>query len=36
MVGHDQIKENLDKLDGKVVLDTRKVYKTATDKIYYL
>lgn len=25
MVGHDEIKENLDKLKGKVVLDTRKV-----------
>lgn len=36
MVGHNQIKENLDKLDGKIVLDTRKVYKTATDKVYYL
>lgn len=36
MVGHNQIRENLDKLDGKIVLDTRKVYKTATDKIYYL
>ena len=36
MVGHNQIKENLDKLDGKIVLDTRKVYKTASDKVYYL
>ncbi len=25
MVGHDEIKENLDKLSGKIVLDTRKV-----------
>lgn len=25
MVGHDQIKQNMDKLKGKVVLDTRKV-----------
>lgn len=36
MVGHNQIRENLDKLDGKVVLDTRKVFKSATDKVYYL
>ncbi|MBR3803066.1 MAG: nucleotide sugar dehydrogenase [Clostridia bacterium] len=36
MVGHNQIRENLDKLDGKIVLDTRKVYKTASDKVYYL
>lgn len=26
MVGHDEIKQNADKLSGKVVLDTRKVY----------
>lgn len=26
MVGHNEIKENLDKLKGKIVLDTRKVY----------
>lgn len=26
MVGHDEIKENMDKLSGKIVLDTRKVY----------
>ena len=25
MVGHDEIKENMDKLSGKVILDTRKV-----------
>ena len=25
MVGHDEIKENIDKLSGKVILDTRKV-----------
>ncbi|MBQ5823236.1 MAG: nucleotide sugar dehydrogenase [Clostridia bacterium] len=36
MVGHNQLRENLGKLDGKIVLDTRKVYKTATDKVYYL
>ncbi len=36
MVGHDQIRENLDRLEGKFVLDTRKVYKKATDKVYYL
>lgn len=36
MVGHNQIRENLGKLDGKIVLDTRKVYKTASDKVYYL
>ncbi len=36
MVGHNQIRENLDKLSDKIVLDTRKVYKTATDKVYYL
>jgi UDP-N-acetyl-D-mannosaminuronic acid dehydrogenase len=26
MVGHDEIKENLAKLDGKIVLDTRNIY----------
>lgn len=26
MVGHNEIKENTDKLSGKIVLDTRKVY----------
>ena len=36
MVGHNQIRENLGKLDGKIVLDTRKIYKTASDKVYYL
>ena len=25
MVSHDEIKENLDKLKGKVVLDTRNI-----------
>lgn len=25
MVGHDEIKENLEKLEGKVILDTRKI-----------
>lgn len=34
MVGHDEIKENMDKLSGKIVLDTRKVCKL--DKVYYL
>lgn len=34
MVGHDEIKENMDKLAGKIVLDTRKVCKL--DKVYYL
>ena len=36
MVGHNQIRENLDKLSDKIVLDTRKVYKTVSDKVYYL
>ncbi len=34
MVGHNEIKENMEKLGGKVVLDTRKVCKA--DKVYYL
>ena len=34
MVGHDEIKENMDKLAGKIVLDTRKVCKL--DQVYYL
>ena len=34
MVGHDEIKENMDKLAGKIVLDTRKVCNL--DKVYYL
>ena len=25
LVGHDEIKENMDKLKGKIILDTRKV-----------
>ena len=25
LVGHNEIKENVDKLNGKIVLDTRKV-----------
>ena len=25
LVGHDEIKENMDKLEGKIVLDTRKI-----------
>lgn len=32
LVGHDEIKANLDKLNGKIVLDTRRV---ATDRQYY-
>ncbi len=36
MVGHNQIRESLDKLNGKIVLDTRKVFGSATDKVYYL
>lgn len=36
MVGHNEIKENLDKLSGKTVLDTRKVFKTAEKNVYYL
>lgn len=36
MVGHNEIKENLDKLSGKTVLDTRKVFETAEKNVYYL
>ncbi len=36
MVGHNEIKERLDKLSGKIVLDTRKVFKTAGKNVYYL
>lgn len=35
MVGHDEIKKNLEKLDGKVVLDTRKICHLEK-KVYYL
>ena len=35
MVGHDEIKENMFKLQGKVILDTRKVCEKGK-KIYYL
>ena len=35
MVGHDEIKENFEKLDGKVVLDTRKICHLEK-KVYYL
>ena len=34
MVGHDEIKTNSDKLSGKIVLDTRKVYDG--DNVYRL
>lgn len=34
MVGHDEIKENMDKLKGKIVLDTRKICNL--DGIYTL
>ena len=34
MVGHDEIKQNMDKLAGKIVLDTRKV--CTLENIYYL
>ena len=36
MVGHDELKENTDKLCGKTVLDTRKVCKLDGEKVYYL
>ena len=26
MVGHDEIRQNMDKLNGKIVLDTRNIY----------
>ena len=25
LVGHDEIKQNMDKLKGKIILDTRKI-----------
>ena len=34
MVGHDEIKRNIDKLQGKIVLDTRKV--CSLPETYYL
>ena len=34
MVGHKEIKENMDKLRGKVVLDTRHI--CGLDKVYQL
>lgn len=36
LVGHNEIRDNLDKLSGKIVLDTRKVFKTAAENVYYL
>lgn len=36
MVGHDHIKQNLDKLTGKIVLDTQNIYKTNDKNIYKL
>ena len=36
LVGHNHIRENLHKLEDKIVLDTRKIFNVATDKIYYL
>lgn len=35
MVGHDEIRENEEKLKGKAVLDTRKIL-VKRDRIYYL
>ena len=34
MVGHDEIKDNMELLEGKVILDTRKI--TNREDIYYL
>ena len=34
MVGHDEIKKNLDKLNNKIVLDTRKI--CTSENVYYL
>lgn len=34
MVGHDEIKDNMELLEGKVILDTRKI--TNCEDIYYL
>ena len=34
MVGHDEIKHNLDKLNNKIVLDTRKI--CTSNNVYYL
>lgn len=36
MVGHNEIKENLDMLSDKIVLDTRRVFKSASKNVYYL
>ena len=33
MVGHDELKENMDRLEGKIVLDTRNIY---TGECYHL
>lgn len=35
MVGHDEIKRNMDKMDNKVVLDTRKVFGDCK-KVHYI
>ena len=35
MVGHDEIKKNLDLLKGKIVLDTRRICEE-TDNVFYL
>ena len=34
MVGHDEIKQNMHKLSGKIVLDTRKI--CSLEQVYYL
>lgn len=36
MVGHDEIKQNLKKLEGKVILDTRGIVCDITDTVYKL
>jgi UDP-N-acetyl-D-mannosaminuronic acid dehydrogenase len=36
MVNHDEIKQNLEKLQGKVVLDTRHIILSPSKDVYYL
>jgi UDP-N-acetyl-D-mannosaminuronic acid dehydrogenase len=36
MVNHDEIKQNLEKLQGKVVLDTRHIILSPSNDVYYL
>lgn len=36
MVAHNEIKDNIGKLEGKIVLDTRHIFDKESDRVYFL